>query len=180
MTRIKVHIFSVKLPFYPLCVVKCGLQNRVSTEYRLVDINMVVIRHALEFWGAHKLSIDFPLYSRDDQEWFSAEFRVWRDMRDPVFVLDLSLLVSTDIPLPTDILRDYTLEFEIRVEKAFTDLRECLREVIKDRDCYRKLANTFMEDIEEMSSVQEHELAALPSELDRRGPAPPSTKAKCV
>ena len=109
MTRIKMHIFSVKLPFYPLCVVKCGLQNRVSTEYRLVDINMVVVGHALEFWGAHKLSIDFPLYSRDDQEWFSAEFRVWRDMRDPVFVLDLSLLVSTDIPLPTDILRDYIL-----------------------------------------------------------------------
>ena len=95
-------------------------------------------------------------------------------------MLDLSSLVSTDMPLLVDILRDYTLEFEIRVEKAFTDLRECLREVIKDRDCYRKLANTFMEDIEEMSSVQEHELAALPSELDRRGPAPPSTKAKCV
>ena len=31
MTRIKMHIFKVKLPFYPPCEVKCGLQNRVST-----------------------------------------------------------------------------------------------------------------------------------------------------
>ena len=31
MTRIKIHIFNVKLPFYPPCEVKCGLQNRVST-----------------------------------------------------------------------------------------------------------------------------------------------------
>ena len=31
MTIIKIHIFNVKLPFYPPCEVKCGLQNRVST-----------------------------------------------------------------------------------------------------------------------------------------------------
>ena len=31
MTKINMHIFSVKLPFYPLCEVKCGLQNGVST-----------------------------------------------------------------------------------------------------------------------------------------------------
>ena len=31
MTRIKMHIFKVKLPFYPPYEVKCGLQNRVST-----------------------------------------------------------------------------------------------------------------------------------------------------
>ena len=31
MTKIKMHIFKVKLPFYPLCEVKCGLQNRVLT-----------------------------------------------------------------------------------------------------------------------------------------------------
>jgi len=68
-------------------------------------------------------------------------------------VFDLSLPVSTDMPLPTDILRDYTLEFEIKVERALTDLRECLRGAIRDRDCSRKLADTLMEDIEEMSSV---------------------------
>ena len=31
MTRIKIHISNVKLPFYPPCEVKCRLQNRVST-----------------------------------------------------------------------------------------------------------------------------------------------------
>ena len=31
MTRIKRHIFKVKLPFYPPCEVKYGLQNGVST-----------------------------------------------------------------------------------------------------------------------------------------------------
>ena len=30
MTRIKIHISNVKLPFYPPCEVKCKLQNRVS------------------------------------------------------------------------------------------------------------------------------------------------------
>ena len=37
MTRIKMHIFKVKLPFYPPCEVKCGLQNRVSTIGTLLD-----------------------------------------------------------------------------------------------------------------------------------------------
>ena len=32
MTRIKLHISNVKLPFYPPCEVKCRLQNGVSTE----------------------------------------------------------------------------------------------------------------------------------------------------
>ena len=32
MTRIKMHISNVKLPFYPPCEVKCGLQSRVSTR----------------------------------------------------------------------------------------------------------------------------------------------------
>ena len=32
MTRIKMHISNVKLPFYPSCEVKYGLQNRVSTS----------------------------------------------------------------------------------------------------------------------------------------------------
>ena len=66
--------------------------------------------------------------------WFFTEFRVWRDTKDPGFVFDLSLLLSTELPFPADILRDYTLEFEIRIEKALIDLREFLREAIKDRD----------------------------------------------
>ena len=32
MTRIKMHISKVKLPFYPPCEVKYGLQNGVSTD----------------------------------------------------------------------------------------------------------------------------------------------------
>ena len=53
-----------------------------------MDIDVAVIRHASEFWEVRKSSIDFPLYSRDDQEWFSTKFRVWRDTRDPSFVFD--------------------------------------------------------------------------------------------
>ena len=32
MTRIKMHIFKAKLPFYPPCEVKWGLQNGMSTS----------------------------------------------------------------------------------------------------------------------------------------------------
>nr|POE95299.1 hypothetical protein CFP56_05659 [Quercus suber] len=91
------------------------------------------------------------------------EFRVWRDTGDPVFVFDLSSPVSTDMALPTDILRDYTLEFEIRVKRALSNLRECLREAIRDKDCYTEQADTLIKDIKEMSSLQEHELTALKS-----------------
>ena len=79
-----------------------------------------------------------------------------------------------------DVLRDYTLEFKIRVERALMDLRECLREAVKDKDCCRELADTLMEDIEEMRSAHESELTTLKDELDRRGPAPLSTEAKYV
>ena len=40
MTRIKIHISNVKLPFYPLCEVKCRLQNRVSTIAK-IQANLV-------------------------------------------------------------------------------------------------------------------------------------------
>ena len=43
-------------------------------------------------------------------------------------MFDLSSPVLAKFPLPADILRDYTLEFEIRVERVLMDLRECLRE----------------------------------------------------
>ena len=36
MTKIKIHIFNVKLPFYPPCEVKCELQNRVSTHTAII------------------------------------------------------------------------------------------------------------------------------------------------
>ena len=127
-----------------------------------------------------KLSIDFPHYYRDNLEWFSSKFRVWRDTWDPIFVLALSSPVSTNLPLPADILRDYTLEFEIKVKSALVDLRECLREAVRDKDCCREIADTLMEDIEEISSVQESELVALREKLNRWGPAPSSTEAECA
>ena len=98
---------------------------------------------------------------------------MWRDTRDPRFLFDLSSPVSAKLRLSA-------LEFEIKVESAFMDLRECLREAVRDRDCCRELADTLMEDIEEMSSAYERELATFRTKLDWRGPAPPSTKAECV
>lgn len=74
-------------------------------------------------------------------------------MQDPVFVFDLSSPISTNMPLLVDILRDYTLEFKIRVERTLTNLRECLREAIRDKDYSRELVDTLMEDIKEMRSV---------------------------
>ena len=131
-----------------------------------MDIDVAVTRHASDFWEACNSSIDFPFCSRDYQEWYFIEFIVWRDIRDPSFVFDLSSPISAELPLQADVLRDYTLEFEIRVEKALMDLEECLREAIRDRDCYRELADTLMEDIEEMSSAHESELTTFKAKLD--------------
>ena len=105
---------------------------------------------------------------------------MWRDTRDPSFVFDLSSPVSVELPLSVDILRYYTLEFEIKVKRAFMDLRECLREAVRDRDCCRELTDTLMEDNQEMSSAHESELGTLKVELDRKGPALPNTEAECV
>ena len=41
-----------------------------------------------------------------------------------------------------------------------------MREAVRDKDCCREIADTLMEDIEEMRSVQESELAALRAKLD--------------
>ena len=60
------------------------------------------------------------------------------------------------------------------------DLRECLREAVRDRDCCRELTDTLMEDNQEMSSAHESELGTLKVELDRKGPALPNTEAECV
>lgn len=95
-------------------------------------------------------------------------------------MFDLSLLVSAELPFPADILRDYALEFEIRVEKAPVDLRECLRKAFREKYCCREMTDTLMQDIEEMSNVHKGELATLRAELDRREPVPPSTKVECI
>lgn len=61
---------------------------------------------------------------------------MWLDNRDPDFMFDLSSPISAELPLPADILWDYTLEFEIRVQRALMDLMECLREAIRDTEFY--------------------------------------------
>ena len=66
------------------------------------------------------------LVSGDNHEWSTVEFREWRANRDPCFIIDLSVLNPFDSRLLANILRDYTLEFEVRVESTFRDLRECL------------------------------------------------------
>ena len=95
-------------------------------------------------------------------------------------MFDLSSPVSAELPLSIDVLRDYTLEFEIRVERTLMDLRKCLREVVRDRDCCQELANTLIKDIEKINSAHESELATLRAELNRRGPAPLGIEAECV
>ena len=86
-----------------------------------------------------------------------------------VLRFDLSSLVSAELPLPTNVLRDYTLEFKIRVERAFMYLRECLRGAVRDKDYYRQLTDTLIEDIKGMSSAHESELATLRQSLIGRG-----------
>ena len=71
-------------------------------------------------------------------------------------MFDLSSPVSTDMPFLAGILRDYTLEFKIRVKRTLADLKECLREATRDRDCSGELVDTLIEDIEEINSMQEH------------------------
>ena len=80
-------------------------------------------------------------------------------------MFDLSSPVLVELPLSADVLGDYTLEFEIRVKRAFMDLRECLRKAVRDRDCCRELTDTLMEDNQEMSSAHESELAILRESL---------------
>jgi len=95
-------------------------------------------------------------------------------------VLNLSSPILVELPLSANVLRDYTLEFEFRIERALMGLRECLREAIRDTDYCRKLADILMEDIEEMSNAHESELANLRAKLDWRGLAPLGTKVECV
>ena len=79
-----------------------------------------------------------------------------------------------------DILRDYALEFEVRVESTIRDLRECLTKAIKDWDCYRELLDTTMEDYYKMGRAYEVELATLRVELEQRTLAPLATEVECI
>ena len=91
--------------------------------------------HRSRFWLLEGAQIDYPTCPGDGHKWSTAEFKEWRASRDPCFIVDLSVLDPFDPCLPTDILRDYALKFEVRVESTLKDLKECLIEAIKDRDC---------------------------------------------
>lgn len=69
---------------------------------------------------------------------------------DPCFIIDLSLFDPFDPRLPIDILRDYTLEFKVRVESTLRDLKECLAEAIRDKDYCKEAFAAIIEDFDEM------------------------------
>lgn len=47
-------------------------------------------------------------------------------------------------------MRDYALEFEVRVKSTLKDLRKCLTEALRDKDCCRELLDATVEDYNEM------------------------------
>ena len=114
-----------------------------------------MIERASGFWKERKLTINYPIYPRDNYKWSSAKLREWRATRDPCFIIDLSLSDSLDPRLPANILRDYTLEFEVRVERTLRDLRECLEKAIRDRDCCKEAFDAIIEDFDEIRVTYE-------------------------
>ena len=56
MTRIKIHISNVKLPFYPPCEVKCRLQNRVSTPQQKREELVEFLKQNIDVfaWNAYE------------------------------------------------------------------------------------------------------------------------------
>ena len=60
MTRIKMHISNVKLPFYPPCEVKYGLQNKVSTNIQYLK-NKLNNKNKLDFTVLLIPRLQFPL-----------------------------------------------------------------------------------------------------------------------
>ena len=107
---------------------KYGLQDLsvITCENSLQDIDIVVIDCISDFWKKLRSTIDCPIYLGDDYEWSIIKFKKWRATKDLCFIIDLSVLDPLDPRLPADILRDYALKFEVRVESTFRDLRECL------------------------------------------------------
>ena len=107
---------------------KYGLQDLsvITYENSLQDIDIVVIDCISDFWKKLRSTIDCPIYLGDDYEWSIIKFKKWRATKDLCFIIDLSVLDPLDPRLPADILRDYALKFEVRVESTFRDLRECL------------------------------------------------------
>ena len=65
-------------------------------------------------------------------------------------------------------MRDYTLEFEVRVESTLWDLRECQTEAIRDRGCCKEILDATVEDFDEMGRTYEAEYTTFRVELKQR------------
>ena len=74
-----------------------------------------------------------------------------------------------DPRLSADILKDYKLELKVRVESTLRDLRGCLKEAIKYRDCCNEAFDAIMENFDEIVRTYQAELATLQVELTQRG-----------
>ena len=118
--------------------------------------------------------------SRDFHKWSTVEFGEWRASRDPCFIIDLSVPDPLDPRLSANILRDYALEFDVKVESTLRDLKECLTEAIRDMDRYRELLDANMEYYGEIGRTYEVELATLRVELEQRSWVPSATKVECI
>ena len=68
------------------------------------------------------------------------------------------VLDPLNLHLPVDILRDYSLKFEVKVESTLRDLRECLVKAIRDRDYCKEILDAIMKDFDEMGRTYMVEL----------------------
>lgn len=136
--------------------------------------------HRSHLWFLEGAIIYYPICLGDDYEWFFIEFKEWRAIQDPCFIIYLSVLNPLDPWLSADILGDYTLEFEVKVESTLRNLRECLTEAIRDKDCSKEILDATMKDFNEMGRKYEVELAILWAKLAQRDQVPSSMKSKCT
>ena len=125
----------------------------ITCEYGDRSRDTAMIGHAFSFWVTYKSSIDYHTCLGYDYEWSIAEFKEWRAYIHPCFIIDLSLSDPLNPRLPTDVLRDYTQKFEVKVESALRSLKECLVKVVR--------VDAIMKDFDEMGATYKAELAIL-------------------
>ena len=144
----------------------------ITCEYGLQDIDIVIIDRIFDVQKERKSTIDYPIYLGDYYEWSSVKFREWRATQDSCFIIDLSVLDLFDLHLPTSIWRDFTQEFEVRVQSTLRDLKECLTEATRDRDCCKEILDATMEDFDDIGRTNEAELVTLRAQLTQRDQVP--------
>ena len=62
MTKIEMHIFKVKLPFYPPSEVKCGLQNEVLAVFTIFNLHIIylIFSYILQTHSSQTIHTYFP------------------------------------------------------------------------------------------------------------------------